>query len=49
MDPWNNNPKKSPWDKKNQSAPDLDELLTNLQNKFRFKFHGFSVVTNSPF
>ena len=40
MDPWNNNPKKSPWDKKNQSAPDIDELLTNLQNKFRFKGGG---------
>ena len=40
MDPWNNNSKKSPWDKKNQSVPDIDELLTNLQNKFRFKGGG---------
>ena len=41
MDPWNNNPKKSPWgDNKNQSAPDIDELLTNLQNKFKFKGGG---------
>ena len=41
MDPWNDNPKKSPWgDNKNQSVPDIEELLTNLQNKFKFKGGG---------
>ncbi len=34
MDPWNRNQKKSPWDK-NQNPPDIDELLNNLQSKFK--------------
>lgn len=33
MDPWNRNPK-SPWNK-NQNPPDIDELLNNLQSKFK--------------
>ena len=35
MGTWNKPPKKSPWDK-GTSPPDIDELLNNLQNKFKF-------------
>ena len=35
MGTWNKPPKKSPWDKGPQT-PDIDELLNNLQNKFKF-------------
>ena len=35
MDPWNKPPNKSPWDKGNP-PPDIDELLNNLQKKFKF-------------
>ncbi len=33
---WNKPPKKSPWDK-NPTPPDIDELLNNLQGKFKIK------------
>ena len=32
---WDKPPNKSPWGKNNQT-PDIDELLNNLQNKFKF-------------
>ena len=32
---WNKPPNKSPWDK-NNPTPDIDELLNNLQGKFKF-------------
>ena len=35
MGTWNKPPKKSPWDK-GTPPPDIDELLNNLQNKFKF-------------
>ena len=35
MGTWNKPPKKSPWDK-GTPTPDIDELLNNLQNKFKF-------------
>ena len=34
MGTWNKPPKNSPWDKGSQ-PPDIDELLNNLQNKFK--------------
>ena len=35
MGTWNKPPKKSPWDK-GTPPPDIDELLNNLQKKFKF-------------
>ena len=35
MGTWNKPPKNSPWDK-GTPPPDIDELLNNLQNKFKF-------------
>ena len=35
MGTWNKPPKNSPWDK-GSPPPDIDELLNNLQNKFKF-------------
>ena len=34
MGTWNKPPKNSPWDK-GTPPPDIDELLNNLQNKFK--------------
>ncbi|MBF0238568.1 MAG: FtsH protease activity modulator HflK [SAR324 cluster bacterium] len=46
MEPWNKNPKKSPWDK-NQS-PNVDEILNKLQQQFQRGFDqkplGFLII-----
>ncbi|MEE3266333.1 MAG: protease modulator HflK, partial [SAR324 cluster bacterium] len=34
MGTWNKPPNKSPWEK-GQQPPDIDELLSNLQDKFK--------------
>jgi len=34
MGTWNKPPNKSPWEK-GQKPPDIDELLSNLQDKFK--------------
>jgi len=34
MGTWNKPPNKSPWEKGSQ-PPDIDELLSNLQDKFK--------------
>jgi len=34
MSTWNKPPNKSPWEKGSQ-PPDIDELLNNLQDKFK--------------
>ena len=36
MGTWNKPPKNSPWDK-GSPPPDIDELLNNLQNKFKIR------------
>ena len=46
MGTWNKPPNKSPWDK-GQQPPDIDELLSNLQEKFKIGFPkkgGFSLI-----
>ena len=46
MGTWNKPPKKSPWDK-GTPPPDIDELLNNLQNKFKIglpKKGGLSLI-----
>ena len=46
MGTWNKPPKNSPWDK-GAPPPDIDELLNNLQNKFKIgmpKKGGFSLI-----
>ena len=46
MGTWNKPPKNSPWDKGSQ-PPDIDELLNNLQNKFKIgmpKKGGLSLI-----
>ena len=37
MDSWNKPPRKSPWDKRQPTPPNVDELLNNLQNRFRHR------------
>lgn len=39
MDSWNRPPNKSPWGKK-PSQPNVDEILNNLQDRFKNRFQG---------